>query len=138
VGVAPNDNRSALLALGAAFNDQDRDTMEDLLTEDIEWNPALGSFLSQSVYRGRREVCDLVLHEIPSEIERFRADIVEIHDAGPDRLIAEVRFTGIGRVSRVPVDQVFFHLYRLRGGRLASMHPFPSYEAAAEAARAHD
>ena len=109
--------------------------MASLFAEDVEWHPVLGTFLSQTVYRGRREVCDLVLHEIPSEIERFRGEIVETHDVGPDTVIAKVRFRGIGRVSRVPLDQHFFHLYRLRGGQLLSMHSFPSSDEAAEAAR---
>jgi ketosteroid isomerase-like protein len=123
-------------AFADAFNEQDRDSMVNLLTEDAEWHPVLGTFLTQSVYRGRREVCDLLLQEIPSEIERFRGEVVSVHDARPDAVIVEARLTGVGRSSRVPLEQVFFQLYGFREERLATMHSFPSYEEALEAARA--
>jgi ketosteroid isomerase-like protein len=124
-----------LRAFERAFNARDLDSLLALMAPDAEWHPVLGALLSRPVYRGRQAVCEMILEEIPSLIEGFRADLTEVHDLGAGTLIADVRFFGTGRASGVPLDQRFFQLYRVGAdGRLASMHTFSTEAAAREAA----
>jgi ketosteroid isomerase-like protein len=117
------------------FEHADRAGMLALMAADVEWHPALAAFLTHGVYRGGEAVCDLALREIPSMIADFRGHVVRIEEVGPDAVVAEVRYSGRGVSSGVPLAQLFFQLYRFRGEKIASMHSYSSEAEALEAAR---
>ena len=118
------ENVETLGALEQAFNERDREAIKALLDPDAEWHPALGPLLAQPVYRGAEAVCDLLVKEMPSVIDGFRAELLHMRDMGRGTVIAEVRFAGRGRASGAPIEQVAFQVFRFREGRMTSLHSY--------------
>jgi ketosteroid isomerase-like protein len=115
----------------AAFTTGDRNAVMDMLTPDVVWYPALGLLLEQSIYHGPEAVCDLLFDEIPSVLEGFQAELLELHDLGENRVLAIARFRG--RAAGSDVEQTFGQLFRGRGGRTYRMDSYPSRREALEA-----
>ena len=114
-----------------AFTTGDRDAVMGMLTPDVVWYPALGLLLEQSIYHGPEAVCRLLFEEIPSVLEGFRAELLELHDLGDDAVLAIARFRG--RTAGSEVEQTFGQLFRGRGGRTYRMDSYPSRREALEA-----
>ena len=130
------ENVESLRAFERAFNDRDREAMRAFLHPDAEWHVALAPVLAQSTYRGAEAVCDLLLEEIPSVMEGFRAEVLEMREAGNDAVIVKVRLVAKGRASGASIEQAFFQVYRFREGKATSLHSYVSREQALEAAKA--
>jgi ketosteroid isomerase-like protein len=88
--------------------------MKAFLDPDAEWHVALAPILAQPSYRGAEAVRDLLLEEIPSVMDGFRAEVLEVREAGDDAVIVEVRFVAKGRASGASIEQPFFHSYGSR------------------------
>ena len=129
-----DQNVEVVLAAYRALNDGDREAAQTLLHPDVEWHPALGGLLSRPVYRGVQAVVEMALDEIPSLLEGFHVEAVETRGVGADTVIAKARFAARAKASRVPVEQVFFQVYRLREQQIASMHSYTTEAEALEAA----
>ena len=114
-----------------AFAAGDRDAVMEMLTPDVVWYPALGLLLEQSIYHGREAVCRLLFEEIPSVLEDFSAELLELHDLGDDAVLAIARFRG--RAGGADVEQTFGQLFRGRDGRTYRMDSYPSRREALEA-----
>ena len=127
------ENVESLRAFERAFNDRDREAMRAFLDPDAEWHVALAPVLAQSIYRGAEAVCDLLLEEIPSVMDGFRAEVLEVREAGNDAIIVEVRLVAKGRASGASIEQPFFQVYRFREGKATSLHSYVSREQALEA-----
>jgi ketosteroid isomerase-like protein len=127
------ENVEVVLAAYRALNNRDRDAAHILLDPDVEWHPSLGALLSRPVYRGAQAVVEMALEEIPSLLEGFHVEAVEARGAGTDTVITKARFAARAKASGVPVEQVFFQVYRLRGKQIASMHSYTTEAEALEA-----
>ncbi len=121
----------------AAFNRRDREGIKAALDPAVTWYPALGLSLKQSSYHGPEAICDLILEEIPSVLEGFEADLIDIEDFG-EAVLATVRFRGTSTSSGLPVEQTFFQVHRSRNHKGIEMRSFTSPEDALEAARLSD
>jgi ketosteroid isomerase-like protein len=117
-----------------AFNERDPEALRALLHPNVEWHPTLGVLTDQRVYRGPEAVCDLVWEEIPRVLEGFRAELLNARDASEDTVIAKARFSGRSRDGGVPVEQVFFQVFRIHEGQTLWMRSFADEAEALEAA----
>lgn len=116
-----------------AFAQGDPQGLTELLDPEVEWFPALGPLLERSNYRGPEAVCHLLFEEIPSVLDGFQAEVVEIRDLGDDAALAVVRFRGFASAD-VEVEQLFFQVHWLREGKAITMRSYTSEAAALEAA----
>ena len=117
----------------AAFNAGDREGMRAVLDPEVTWYPALGLMLKQTSYHGPEAICELVLEEIPSVLEGFHADLIELEDHG-DAVIVKVRFTGTATSTGLEIEQNFFQLWRTRNHKGVEMRSFTTRAEALDAA----
>jgi ketosteroid isomerase-like protein len=87
------------------------------LDEDFEW--VVPDLPEEPVRRGP----DAVIDFFRDWMERFEGLDVEweLHDAGPDRVLALIHMHGTGRGSGVPVEMRYGQLWTFRDGRPARM-----------------
>ncbi len=117
----------------AAFNAGDADAMRTLWTADGEWRPAFtgGGLVEDAVYRGHEALSDYVA--IQGEAwERVVADPVTLRELG-DRVLVRVDLDAIGRASGIPLHQVTWAVFEMRGGRAAVGRVYTTEQEALEA-----
>jgi ketosteroid isomerase-like protein len=99
---------------------------------DVEW-------------RDPPELPDAGVHHGVGGIRRFFADLLETGDewhvevedvssVGPQRVLMQGRSVGVGRGSRIPIEDPFFQLFDLDKGRVRRVQTFRSDTEALEAA----
>ena len=99
----------------------------DLFDPEIEWITT-GRFVEPDTYQGHDEV-RRYLQALRDDFEDLHVEPHELVDAG-DHVITPVRFTGRGRLSSAPIDQVVVRVVRvlesthvLAGGGADSVRP---------------
>lgn len=117
-----------------AFVERDRQAVRDLLDPEVVWYPALGALLDEKSYDGPDAVCSLVLDEIPSVIEGFTAEVLEIGELDEETALVLVRFNGRVPSVDMPIEQVFAQVHRVRNGKGIEMRAYPSKQEALDAA----
>jgi ketosteroid isomerase-like protein len=130
------DNIELVRAGFDAFVRRDRGWLPAHVEPDVEWRPALGPLLSQEVYRGPDEVEHEIFDEIPSVLNDFTSEVLEVTEIDDERVLAIVNFKGIAASSGMQIEQVFGQIYTLRDGRVAAMHSYSNKEQALAAASA--
>jgi ketosteroid isomerase-like protein len=68
--------------------------------------------------------------------DEFRMDLLEVIDAGEDRVVWVERFGGRAKRSGVRTDQVIGGVFTIRDGKIARGREYATREQALEAARA--
>ena len=104
-----------------------------LLDPDVVWCPAVSLLLEQSIYHGPEAVCRLLFEEIPSIIDDFHADLMEIHEVAEDKVLAIGRFHGRIKGTDTPFTQTFGQLFTVRDGRATRLDSFNSRREALDA-----
>jgi ketosteroid isomerase-like protein len=121
-----------------AFERRDSDWLHAHVTPDVEWHPALGPLLSQEVYRGPDEVENVIFDEIPSVLNDFTSEVLELTEIDAERVLAIVKFKGTAASSGMEIEQVFGQIYTLHEGKVAAMHSYSSKAQALAAVGATD
>jgi ketosteroid isomerase-like protein len=102
---------------------------------EIEWTPVVVGGLEGKTYRGydgmRRYYADRDEAFASGRIEVLSCDAV-----ADDVLVVEILSSGVGRVSRLPVDHTLWSVSWLRDGRVFRQQVFTTRAHALEAARA--
>jgi ketosteroid isomerase-like protein len=106
-----------LVAAGAAaVANLDSEALVAVCAEDIEFRPSMAG-LEVDVYRGHAGIRQWMedLHAVWAE---FSSVLDELTEVGRDRVL--VRFTVHGRARQIdmPLEQRFWHLWVVRGGKL--------------------
>ncbi|MDQ4041312.1 MAG: nuclear transport factor 2 family protein [Actinomycetota bacterium] len=112
----------------------DREAAMEVLDPDVVWYPAVDLLTEQSIYHGPEAVCRLVFEEIPSVLEGFETELLEIHDLADDKVLAIGRFQGRVAGNGTQVKQTFGQLFHVRDGRAVRMQSYPTRREAFEAA----
>ncbi len=115
----------------AAFNAGDLETAASELHPEVEWLAYVGQ-LGGGPCRSRAEVVQM-WSDIHTHMSGFQIDPVELIDCG-EQVVAVIEVRGIGSVSGATVEQRWAQLYSFTGGLVRRMQPFPTREAALEAA----
>ena len=108
-----------LMARGLeAINARDEDAIATLITDEMEWRPALtaGGHLERTVYRGRRGMLEY-LDDLDRAFDEWSFQVEEIEAVGEDRVLYRGRFAARGRRSGVPLDSRIWGVWRIENGR---------------------
>jgi ketosteroid isomerase-like protein len=124
------DNLELVRAGFDAFQRRDRAWLHAHVAPDIEWRPAMGPLLSQEVYTGPDEVEHVVFDEIPSVLNDFTSEVLELTAIDDERVLAIVNFKGTAAASGMEIEQVFGQIYTARDGKVAAMSSYSSRAAA--------
>jgi ketosteroid isomerase-like protein len=125
------ENLDLIRRANAAFNAGDWDGWLALLDRDFAYYEG-GSYLdTPSVVRGRDQMRSAI-ESFVADLDGFRADIVELIDAG-DRVLCMTRWRGTGRSSGLPVELLEAIVYSVRNGLLSEGRVFPDRAEALEA-----
>jgi ketosteroid isomerase-like protein len=126
--------RAMLQAAGAPDSDRD-EWLDEFFDSEIEWHDVPG-FPSSGVHSGRD-----ALRRHAAEFEDAWADWgIEIEDirAAEDRVVARIRYRGVGRQSGAPVtgsvrNPATGAVFDLRAGRILRVQQFVTHAEALEA-----
>ncbi len=127
------DNVETVRRAYEIFARGDREAAMQLLDPGVVWYPAVDLLTRQSIYHGPEAVCDLVFDEIPSLLEGFHTELLEVHDVADDRVLAIARLGGRVAGNETEVRQTFGQLFHVRDGRAVRMESYPSRREALEA-----
>jgi ketosteroid isomerase-like protein len=116
-----------------AFRRGDESEFKAVIDTDMTWRSSLVPLVEKPIYQGPDEIWNLLVEEIPTILEGFTADVLEVEDLGVATLVT-VRFRGTATSTGLIVEQAVFHLWRLRGGKGTEMRAFLRREDALEAA----
>jgi ketosteroid isomerase-like protein len=127
--------RAMLQAAGAPDSDRD-EWLDEFFDSEIEWHDLPG-FPSGGVHSGR----DALRHQA-AEFEDAWADWgIEVEDirAAEDRVVARIRYRGVGNVSGAPItgglkNPATGAVFDLRAGRILRVRQFVTHAEALEAA----
>ena len=118
-----------------AFARRDRQGIKAELDANATWYPALRGLTENASYNGPEEICHFLLDELDATLEGFRPEIVALEEPVGDAVVlTTARFSGRSRSTELAVEQVLFHLFRLRNGKVIEVRGFISRDAAVEAA----
>jgi ketosteroid isomerase-like protein len=118
----------------AAVNRRDFDVLFLTLDPAIEYQPAADQRPpGMDAVRHGHDGYEGAWRQMIDAFEDFRAEPVEILDVG-DQLLATIQYTGHGTGSGVPVNILFFQLFRLRRGLVVWQQDFSDRSEALEAA----
>jgi ketosteroid isomerase-like protein len=124
------DNVELIRAGYDAFVRRDRDWLYANVTPDIEWHPAMGPLLKQSVYRGPQEVESVIWDEIPGVLAGFTAEVIEVERLDDERVLGIVKFKGTAVSTGMEIEQLFAQIFTARDGKVAEMRSYSSKEQA--------
>jgi ketosteroid isomerase-like protein len=121
-------------AMFAAWNDGDIDRMDEFWAEDGDWiwdDPP--EFPDAQRLRGRDAV-QARFREVAELLGTLRVEFDALEKIG-DVVLAEVRLTGAGAQSGIPVEAAGFHVIRFENGRVRWYRSFADREQALAAVR---
>jgi len=116
-----------------AWNRRDPDLWRGYATADVEWTPAGPAAVEGTVYRGYDEVVRGLeaVWETWDEVFFQESEMREIGDA----ILWLGRLKLRGASSQIALDQEFAVRFVLRGGKLATIEAFRSWDGAIDAVR---
>jgi ketosteroid isomerase-like protein len=123
----PEDNVDVVRRLFSALDDNQFEEVAGFFDPEVEWSPTEGTF------HGIEGVVKSFL-EWMEPWDEHTIDPEEFIESGDDRVLATIHLTGRGEQSGVEINQRFFQLYTLRGGRITRMVEYVDRARALEAA----
>ena len=102
------------------------------VADDLEWIVP-EPLPDRLVWRGREGFLDW-LRTWTGEFENWSAQSEQVIDAGHDRVVALTHQSGIGKVSRVPVELDIGMVWELKNGRVVRIRNYLSHAEALAAA----
>jgi len=127
------ENVEILREAAAAFNRGDLDAWLEYLADDIDHRAAEGAPDDPGPIHGKDAV-RAYMRDWLDLFDDFRAEPIELIDAGEDRVIAVTRISGRAKLSGVETDLTFAALYTIRDGKIARGGEYWTKEQALEAA----
>ena len=115
------------------FNRGDADAFVALATPDVEWEDAMFWSEGTKVFHGREELRDWFA-QVREPWETIRIAAEEILDAGDDRLVVELKVTGVGSGSGAETQLQVWMVYWYVEGLAAKRRVFRERTEALEAA----
>ena len=117
----------------AAFNRGDLDAFLKYSTDDIDYRAAEGALDDHGPIQGK-DALRAFMQDWLDMFDDFRAEPVELIEAGEDKVIAVVRISGRAKLSGVETDLTYAELWTLRDGKVAWGRQYWTKEQALEAA----
>ena len=116
-----------------AFNRGDLDTWAGYFMDDIDYRAVEGAPDDHGPIHGK-EAMRAFIQDWFDTFDDFRAEPVEVIEAGEDKVIAVVRISGRAKLSGVETDLTYAELWTLRDGKVAWGRQYWTRDEALEAA----
>jgi ketosteroid isomerase-like protein len=131
----PDENIKLLTAGLEALNARDEEAIQAVVTDELEWRPAVtaGGSLERKVYRGKRAMIEYWT-DLDADFDETRFFIERVEPIGTDRVLYRGRVTARGKASGVPLDLAVWGLWQIRDGKLVRGTAFRTEAEALEAA----
>jgi ketosteroid isomerase-like protein len=120
-----------------AFNAGGSKAILPFLADDVEWDESQLPARQPGVYHGHEGMLELDRQNAGLWRE-IRAELEEVVDAGPNRVVALLRAVGHGRFTGEEVVLPIAHLWQLRGGKAVRVKLFLDRQQALEETDASD
>ena len=127
------ENVEIVRQVAAAFNRGDLDTWVEYLADDIDYRAIEGALDDRGPMHGKDAV-RAYLQDWLDLFDDFKAEPVELIDAGEEQVIAVGRISGRAKLSGVETDLTYAALYTIRDGKIARGREYWTKEQALEAA----
>ena len=127
------ENVEIVREANAAFNRGDLAAFLEYCTDDVDFRAAEGALDDHGPIQGKDAV-RAFMQDWLDMFDEFRAEPVELIDAGEDKVIAVVRISGRAKLSGVETDMTYAELSTLREGKVARSRQFFTRDEALEAA----
>jgi ketosteroid isomerase-like protein len=109
------------------------DALAEHWTDDIDHRAIEGSIDDRGPIHGK-EAMRAYIEDWIDTFDGLRADLLELIDAGEDRVVAVLRVMGRAKLSGVETDLIFATLYTIREGKIARGREYDTRAEAIEAA----
>jgi ketosteroid isomerase-like protein len=116
-----------------AFNRGDLDTWLEYWTDDLDHRAVEGAPDDHGPIQGKDALRTFVQDWLDT-FDDFRAEPVELIEAGDDKVIAVMRISGRAKLSGVETDLTYAELNTLRDGKIARGRQYWTRDEALEAA----
>jgi ketosteroid isomerase-like protein len=116
-----------------AFNRGDLDAWFEHMADDIDYRAAEGALDDHGPIKGK-DALRAFVQDWLDMFDNFRAEAVELMEAGEDKVIVVVRISGRAKLSGVETDLTYAELWRLRDGKVAWGRQYWTRDEALEAA----
>jgi ketosteroid isomerase-like protein len=124
-------------ALESAFEAWGRDGLDafaDHRADDIEWRATEGAIDDHGPLHGK-DACRAYLQDWLDTFDGFTVEPVEVIDAGDERVVAVLRYSGRAKQSGVDVPSTYFAVvYVIRNWKIAGGREYATRDEALEAA----
>jgi ketosteroid isomerase-like protein len=117
----------------AAASRGDLDGWLEYLTDDIDYRAAEGALDDRGPIHGK-DALRAHVQDWLDTFDDFRQELVELIDAGEDKVIAVLRITGRAKLSGIETDLTYAAVYTFRDGKIAVGREYFTREEALEAA----
>ena len=117
----------------AAFNRADLDAFLEYCTDDVDFRAAEGALDDHGPIQGKDAV-RAFMQDWLDLFDDFRAEPVELIDAGEEKVISVMRISGRAKLGGVETDMTYAELSTLRDGKVARSRQFFTRDEALEAA----
>jgi uncharacterized protein len=126
------DNLEIVKEFSRQFERGDRISWRKYFSEDAVWDTSGSDLLLATVYRGHEGI-ERFFSDWLSTWDEFEIEHLEWIDAG-ESVVVSFRQRGRGKGSGVLIEQDFFGVYDLEGGRVKRYRAFASRDVALQAA----
>jgi ketosteroid isomerase-like protein len=117
----------------AAFNRGDLDTWVESWADDIDYRAIEGALDDRGPMHGKEAVRAYVQDWLDT-FDNFRAEPVELIDAGEDQVVAVLRLGARAKLSGVETQLTYAVVYTIRDGKIARGREYAARDDAVEAA----
>ena len=129
----PEENVEIVRDAFVAFNRGDLDAFLERATDDVDYRAAEGALDDVGPIHGK-EALRAFMQDWLDMFDGFKAEPVELIEAGEDKVVAVVRISGRAKLSGVETDLTYAELWTLRDGKVAWGHQYWTRDDALEAA----
>ena len=125
-------SESPSVALRRLFDEYSRggvDAALGLIATDAVFDVTAGASAEPDTYEGHAGA-RRYFAGFEGAIDDVGFELVSAEDVGADRALAEVRLTGVGTTTRIPVEQVVAMVFSVRDGQVTRIAAYPELESA--------
>jgi ketosteroid isomerase-like protein len=126
------ENVEVVRAAVDAFGREGIDGFSDHLAEDIDHRAAEGAIDDRGPIHGK-DAIRAYLQDWIDTFDDFKTDVVELIDAGDDKVIAMLHASGRAKLGGIETDLTYAVVYTIRDGKIARGREYMTREEALEA-----
>ena len=128
------ENVAALRSVFAAWASGGLDDFADRWAPEIEWRAQEGAIDDRGPLHGK-DACRAYLQDWLDTFDNFKVEPIELIDAGEDRVVAVLRYSGRAKQSGADLPGTDFAVvYLIRDSKIAGGREYATREEALEAA----